>query len=186
MAFPAVKINSTVKVSYPRDMDQVVGVVQDTDIPLMSARETGINVGRISIFSMTAIYAKTKTMLKVEEQLLKRSPLDTHRFRSSWVASVGSPSDVDPISEARQEQYRQTGQKFRRSPQFQGKNVWFGRKRQQFYLTNNVPYASYLALGGSIQAPPGWISAAIRKGIKLASFDAIRQNSKRKQARRSS
>lgn len=180
--FPDVKIRTTTRVSYPGDMEQVVGVVQDTDIPLFETARQGV-VGRINIFNMGAIYAKTKTMLKVEEELVKRSPVDTARFRASWVASVGAPSPDDPISEERQNQYREEGKKFRRAPNRQGKNVWFGRRNQKFFLTNNVPYASFLAAGGSTQAPPGWIGEAIRKGIRLASLEGVRQFSRRQKTR---
>ena len=188
--FPQVRVVNEVRLQEPRDTTAVTGLSQiiPDDIPLFSGKT--FPIGRITIYDRPAIYVQMKTMLKVEEQLVKRSPVETARFRSSWIATKYEPSDLDPISQERRYQYKISGKKFRRKSEYLGKNAWKGVKKlglkSHLFLSNNVPYALFLAFGKSPQAPPGWVAASIRKGIKLASFEGVRQYSKRKQARRSS
>lgn len=124
------------------------------------------------------------TMLSVEKELFKASPVQTARFRSSWIATKDSPSDEDPITRKRQSEYRLSGKKFRRKGEYHGKNGWKGGYNRRLWLSNNVPYSMILREGGPpYSVPPGWIDAAIKRGVKKAEKAKERKRAKRMNAR---
>jgi len=97
------------------------------------------------------------TLLGMSSKIIKRSPVDTGRFRNNWMPTIGSPSNAqtekaDPSGAAAQSNVAQAV-----------KNFEMG---QTFYLTNNLPYANRLEFGYSQQAPQGMLR------ITAAEYDA--------------
>jgi len=68
------------------------------------------------------------------------SPRDTGRFRSSWFAAKGNPSDAVAAENTDR-------------PQTNAKDLSYNSKRS-YHLTNSLPYAAAIALG--INLPPSW------------------------------
>ena len=136
----------------------------------------GRDSGRFVLLRDAPQVVTLSVMRKVEWELVKASPVDTARFRASWIASKDTPSELDPISKQQQLEYRASGRKFWRRTAFMGEVAWRGASRNsEIYLTNNVPYAGVLRDQGSRTVPPGWAEAAIRKGTRLGTFARLRQ-----------
>lgn len=97
------------------------------------------------------------TLLEMSSRIIKRSPVDTGRFRNNWNASFGAPNtstnaSTDPSGA------QATVQAAGLLAQFQ--------MGQTFYLTNNLPYSLKLEYGSSNQAPNGMVR------LTAAEFDA--------------
>ena len=97
------------------------------------------------------------TLLSMSSRIIKRSPVDTGRFRNNWMPTFGSASkaqtnEVDP-----------SGTKAQSNVQQLLMNFEIG---QTFYLTNNLPYSNRLEFGYSQQAPQGMLR------ITAAEYDA--------------
>lgn len=88
------------------------------------------------------------TLLSMTSKIIKRSPVDTGRFRNNWMPTFGSPSnaqtnETDPSGAAAQSNVAQVVMNFEMG--------------QTFYLTNNLPYSNRLEFGYSQQAPQGML-----------------------------
>ena len=97
------------------------------------------------------------TLLEMSSRIIKRSPVDTGRFRNNWNASFGAPNtstnaSTDPSGA------QSTVEAAGLLAQFQ--------MGQTFYLTNNLPYSLKLEYGSSNQAPGGMVR------LTAAEFDA--------------
>jgi len=92
------------------------------------------------------------TLFGLTNRIVKRSPVDTGRFRNNWNASVSgvnysTTSSID----------RSGGQAINKA-----KGVIDGLKiGATFYLSNNLPYAKRLEYGWSKQAPSGMIRLSV-------------------------
>ena len=92
------------------------------------------------------------TLFRLAGRIIKRSPVDTGRFRNNWNALTNSintattnstdSSGASSISEARTTI----------------ENLQIGAT---FYLTNNLPYARRLEYGWSDQAPSGMLRRSV-------------------------
>ena len=81
-------------------------------------------------------------------KIIKRSPVDTGRFRNNWNASFGAPdgtmsTSTDP-----------SGTKAQSNAAKLLMNFDMGKT---FYLTNNLPYSLRLEYGYSKQSPSGMV-----------------------------
>ena len=110
---------------------------------------------------LTAIVEKTK--LRIDDVVQKatfdifrsvilKSPVDTGRFKANWQSSVGSYASIsidatDPSGTSTINAMA---------------SVALSTKAGNIvYLTNNLPYATFLEYGGSIQAPSGMVRTTI-------------------------
>lgn len=92
------------------------------------------------------------TLFGLAGRIIKRSPVDTGRFRNNWQASVNTintattnsvdRSGASSISEAR-------------------KTIESLKMGGTFYLSNNLPYARRLEYGWSKQAPNGMLRRSV-------------------------
>jgi hypothetical protein len=102
------------------------------------------------------------TLFGVASRIIKRSPVDTGRFRNNWQASVNSPAvGVTSATD-------KTGNAAVQESSALINNFQIGAT---FYLTNNLPYANRLEYGWSKQAPSGMVRrtvAEIEQRIKEA------------------
>lgn len=92
------------------------------------------------------------TLLSMTDKIIKKSPVDTGRFRNNWMATIGRPSNkmteqVDPSGTKAITESAQLLFKFEMG--------------QTFYLTNNLPYSHRLEYGYSQQAPGGMVRTTL-------------------------
>ena len=92
------------------------------------------------------------TLLSMSNKIIKKSPVDTGRFRNNWMATIGQPSKamtdkVDPNGTKAQADAANLALKFEMG--------------QTFYLTNNLPYSHRLEYGYSQQAPGGMVRTTL-------------------------
>lgn len=92
------------------------------------------------------------TLLGLTSRIIKRSPVDTGRFRNNWQATVNSPASglktgVDKTGEGAVAEARTAVNRLEMG--------------QDFYLSNNLPYAQRLEFGWSQQAPNGMLRLSI-------------------------
>lgn len=93
-----------------------------------------------------------KAALFLDSQLVQRTPVDTGRARSNWLASLGNPKTetVDPT---------QPTQALSRNSGVIGKfNLLLNKT---IFIANNLPYIRRLDEGSSKQAPAGFIYDAV-------------------------
>jgi len=92
------------------------------------------------------------TLLGLTNRIVKRSPVDTGRFRNNWQASTGTPETGQVQGTDK------TGNKAVDAARTQVNKLEMG---QDFYLSNNLPYAHRLEFGWSKQAPNGMLRLSI-------------------------
>lgn len=92
------------------------------------------------------------TLLGLTNRIVKRSPVDTGRFRNNWQASTGTPATGQVQGTDK------TGNKAVDAARTQVNKLEMG---QDFYLSNNLPYAHRLEFGWSKQAPSGMLRLSI-------------------------
>ncbi|MDD5385350.1 MAG: HK97 gp10 family phage protein [Gallionella sp.] len=97
--------------------------------------------------------AARKTTLEVFSRVIKRSPVDTGRFRGNWNYSINAPTFSVNVN-----QYDKTGDSTIGNidsslPQKTAGNV--------FFLTNSLPYANRLENGWSKQSPRGMVQLTV-------------------------
>lgn len=102
--------------------------------------------------------------LNIISELVRTTPVDTGLAKSNWIPTYGAPySSV-------------VGTKAKVNDRIQGsKRGVLGRYKFKFgpiYITNNVPYIGLLNQGRSSQAPPGFVEAAIWRGIRQAQLNS--------------
>jgi len=99
------------------------------------------------------------TLIGMGTRIIKRSPVDTGRFRGNWQFTINSaasgqlPTTTDP-----------TGGLISAS---QG---W--ESGSSFYMTNNLPYAERLEFGWSKQAPTGMVRVTLAEYDQILEFEA--------------
>ncbi len=99
------------------------------------------------------------TVLELGTRIVKRSPVDTGRFRGNWQIAAGGPDvrtnepfDKQPLGSA---------------PSSETFNRWQGEVQaatigSTFYITNSLPYARRLEYEGwSKQAPSGMVRLTV-------------------------
>jgi len=94
------------------------------------------------------------TLLSMGSKIIKRSPVDTGRFRGNWQFTFAAPamgqvsSTTAPNGEL-----------------MQAVKNW--QSGYEFYMTNNLPYGERLEYGWSKQAPQGMVR------VTLVEYDMI-------------
>jgi len=111
-----------------------------------------------------------------DEELVRRTPVDTGRARSNWIASVGAPSTFAKINAAPKaisEKVRLANAQAAQASAFaQARPVIAAWTLAQggLFITNNVIYVQQLDRGSSNQAPRGmsaFARAAVRRTVNI-------------------
>ena len=84
------------------------------------------------------------TLIGMGTKIIKRSPVDTGRFRGNWQFTIGRPAQGQIASGG-----------VPTSELVSASNSW--QSGQTFYITNNLPYGERLEYGWSKQAPQGMV-----------------------------
>lgn len=87
--------------------------------------------------------ALRRTALRIHRDVIRASPVDTGRFRASWIASVDTPSDKVAAE----------GEHSAPAENIEGTV----EHDSTIFIVNNVDYATRLEQGTSKQAPAGII-----------------------------
>ena len=108
------------------------------------------------------------SLVRIGTSIVVKSPVDTGRFKSNWLASYGTADttvsmSVDPSGQASINRLKISVQ-----------GLTF---REHFYFTNSLPYAKGLEYGDSMQAPSGMVR------ISVAAWENILADEIRKVAR---
>jgi len=108
------------------------------------------------------------SLVRIGTSVVVKSPVDTGRFRSNWLAAYGTADttvsmSVDP-----------SGQSSINRLKLSVQGLTF---REYFYFTNSLPYAKGLEYGDSMQAPSGMVR------VSVAAWENILADEIRKVAR---
>ncbi len=108
------------------------------------------------------------SLVRIGTSVVVKSPVDTGRFKSNWLASYGTADttvsmSVDPSGQSSINRLRMSAQ-----------GLTF---REYFYFTNSLPYAKGLEYGDSMQAPGGMVR------VSVAAWENILADEIRKVAR---
>lgn len=108
------------------------------------------------------------SLVRIGTSIVVKSPVDTGRFRSNWLAAYGTADttvnmSVDPSGQAALNRLKMS---------VNGLNF-----REYFYFTNSLPYAKGLEYGDSAQAPGGMVR------VSVAAWESILADEIRKIAR---
>ena len=92
------------------------------------------------------------TLLGLTSRIIKRSPVDTGRFRNNWNASINS------MNQTTTETVDRSGASAINKARATINTLEMG---STFYLSNNLPYAQRLEYGWSDQAPRGMLRISV-------------------------
>ena len=103
------------------------------------------------------------TLISLSSRIIKRSPVDSGRFRGNWQATIGSPasaqlSSVDTNGSATAANAANVANRLEAG--------------SIFYLTNNLPYGERLEYGYSKQAPSGMVRVTLAEYEKILRLEA--------------
>jgi len=92
------------------------------------------------------------SLVRIGSSIVVKSPVDTGRFRSNWLAAYGTADttvnmSVDPSGQSSLNRLKMS---------VNGLNF-----REYFYFTNSLPYAKGLEYGDSMQAPSGMVRVSV-------------------------
>lgn len=92
------------------------------------------------------------TLMKLNELVVKRTPVDTGRARGGWTASLGAISlNLGTVDKNGTKTISKCNAVAQKAPS----NI--------YYLSNNVSYIGFLELGSSKQAPSGMLRKSIKE-----------------------
>jgi len=108
------------------------------------------------------------SLVRIGTSIVVKSPVDTGRFRSNWLAAYGTADttvnmSVDPGGQSSLNRLKMS---------VNGLNF-----HEYFYFTNSLPYAKGLEYGDSMQAPSGMVR------VSVAAWENILDDEIRKIAR---
>lgn len=87
------------------------------------------------------------TLIGMGSKIIKRSPVDTGRFRNNWQFSIDAPATGKDPGGSNELDLVNTANKM--------------VPGNTFYMTNNLPYAERLEYGWSGQAPQGVVRVTL-------------------------
>ena len=102
------------------------------------------------------------SLLSMGSKIIKRSPVDTGRFRGNWQFTLNSPA-MGQISGATVP----TGELMQATKNWQSGFT--------FYMTNNLPYGERLEFGWSKQAPQGMVRVTLAEYSMIIEQEAQKQ-----------
>ena len=97
-----------------------------------------------------------KIALDILGDVVETSPVDTGRFRASWLVSIDGPDPSKVGGENPDSPVETVGRG-------EGEIVRFGKDNVSITIQNNLDYAAELEYGSSQQAPQGVLSGAINR-----------------------
>lgn len=95
----------------------------------------------------------------IMSDVVKGSPVDTGRFRASWVIGVGVKNEGVAEKGPRSAVSARTESLLR----LRALTPATVTGKAPVIISNNLPYATRLADGHSTQAPSGWVEAAVAR-----------------------
>lgn len=105
-----------------------------------------------------ALLAQKKVTLDALAGVVRKSPVDTGRFRGNWQVSAGEPDDLPIDRLDKQPSGSDPGTEVRRSGESNAAAI---RPYSVSFVYNNLPYADPLERGHSRQAPQGMVALTI-------------------------
>lgn len=119
--------------------------------------------------------------LGIDQAVVVASPVDTGRFRSNWIVSVGSPTSATrpPFTAYAKNSGPKLGETANANAAIADASSKLGAYRgpAPIYIQNNLRYAAVLNAGrtegpparGSFQQPrPAWVQREVRVGLRAA------------------
>ena len=107
---------------------------------------------------------KRKIAFDILREIVRRSPVDTGRYRANWILSLRSPTQED----ATQEEFAFGKTFLTKNAVGDGLNVIAkALPGDDIWFNNNVPYAERLEEGHSKQAPAGIVGPVIERYINM-------------------
>lgn len=91
-------------------------------------------------------------VLEIVRELKRSTPVDTGHARRNWIASVGTPNDLEAIDDKRQ----QAGIAAVLSYHLGHGSIW---------VANVVPYIRQLNRGSSTQRPAGFVEVSVDRAM---------------------
>mgnify|MGYP003344844817 CR=1 FL=1 len=144
-----------------------------------------IKLSQIGEFSEDKLNTLVRlVVLETDLSLKQKSPVDTGRFRNSWVIGENSTSNYDGGGSQQPTGAHKNAKKPPTTPN-PGPPVYSnyagGQERvgNTYHVSNNLPYAEPLANGHSQQAPAGWIDLVARemtRRVRIIADDLGRQD----------
>lgn len=92
------------------------------------------------------------SLVRIGTSIVVKSPVDTGRFRSNWLAAYGTANTTTNMS------VDPGGQSSLNRLKMSVNGLTF---REYFYFTNSLPYAEGLEYGDSMQAPSGMVRVSV-------------------------
>ncbi len=93
-----------------------------------------------------------KVGIEVASSLIRKSPVDTGRFRANWITSILAPSSSTTES---------TDTSGQNAMAAATKQILSAKLGQTIWISNNLPYAQRLEHGHSQQAPAGMVRITV-------------------------
>lgn len=108
--------------------------------------------------------------LAADQAVVLGTPVDTGRARSNWLASVGAPrrDTIEPYSPGSGLGTSEGGNAQGAIAQAVLATATL-QPGQSVFIANNLPYIGALNDGSSLQAPAGFVEAAVQAGVLAAS-----------------
>ena len=111
------------------------------------------------------------TVIGMFTRIVKRSPVDTGRFRGNWQITVNAPSRTQKNTVDNSGPAQATPSSNPAGSVTAVEGAFYVSKQEfpqfGYYITNNLPYAERLEYGWSGQAPSGMIR------LSLAEFEQV-------------
>ena len=110
------------------------------------------------------------TVIGMFSRIVKRSPVDTGRFRGNWQISIDAPArgQLSTVEKGKVEpnpSSNPSGSSTATEGAFKVQKAPF--PRSAYFITNNLPYSEKLEFGSSEQAPNGLVR------ITVAEFERV-------------
>ena len=122
----------------------------------MSAREFTLQLNKEILETDEKIdIAVKKIGIDALKNVVKKSPVDTGRFRGNWQTTIGTPTSLT-VRSVDKSGTATINAGVRKVTKFDYK------KNKVIFIQNNLPYANRLENGWSRQAPKGMVSQTIQ------------------------
>lgn len=99
------------------------------------------------------------TLIGLGSKIIKRSPVDTGRFRANWQFTINSPASGQVAGTS-----NPSGAMAAAAQNWSAGST--------FYMTNNLPYGERLEYGWSNQAPQGMVRVTLGEYSQILNIEA--------------
>lgn len=118
-------------------------------------------IGQLEKFTERLI---VKITLDITANLIENTPVDTGWARANWVPTIGRP-DVQNLSNIEPTAQLAAGQATKQQVSLGGVASSYKLRAGAIFISNNVPYITFLNQGTSKQQPSGFVQRAISKAL---------------------